>query len=421
MRPFAHARTDAYTTDNLPMQVHMPLIAVILVAAGRGTRAGGDVPKQYRLVAGKPVVTHALQAFLEGPNVGLIQPVIHGDDAALFAYAANKAEADGRVLPPVTGGVTRQASVRAGLEALAQLSTPPALVLIHDAARPFVSASLIERAIAAAAEHGVAIPAIPVTDTVKEVDADGLVLSTPDRASLRAVQTPQAFRFELIRDAHRRAADARRDDFTDDSALAEWADYPVRVFAGEIGNVKLTHPEDFMAADQRLKAQLIPRVGFGYDVHAFTDGDHIWLGGVRIAHERGVLAHSDGDVVLHALTDALLGTLAEGDIGTHFPPSDPQWKDAASDQFLAHAARLVRTRGGIIDHLDVTIVCEAPKVGPYREAMRAAIARAAGVAESAVSIKATTSERLGFTGRREGLAAQAVASVRLPLGGDDHA
>jgi 2-C-methyl-D-erythritol 4-phosphate cytidylyltransferase/2-C-methyl-D-erythritol 2,4-cyclodiphosphate synthase len=290
-------------------------------------------------------------------------------------------------------------------------------VLVHDAARPFVSAELVDRAIAAGLATGAAIPGIPVTDTIKVVDARGHVSGTPNRATLRAVQTPQAFRFDAILRAHRDAAATGHGSFTDDGALAEWAGLSVRVFAGDPANIKLTHPDDFDEADRRLGGEdmrLVTRVGTGFDVHAFADGDHVWLGGVRIPHCRGVLAHSDGDVILHALTDAVLGALADGDIGTHFPPSDPQWRGANSDRFLAHAIGLVRSRGGRVDHLDATLLCEAPRLGPYREAMRARLAEIAGIAVDQVSLKATTTEKMGFTGREEGLAAQAAATIRLP-------
>jgi 2-C-methyl-D-erythritol 4-phosphate cytidylyltransferase / 2-C-methyl-D-erythritol 2,4-cyclodiphosphate synthase len=243
------------------------------------------------------------------------------------------------------------------------------------------------------------------------------VLSTPDRSRLRAVQTPQAFRFLPLLDAHRKAAASNRYSFTDDGALAEWAGLPVHVFEGEIGNIKLTHPADFKEAERRLKGEemiWVTRLGTGFDVHAFGEGDHVWLGGVKVPHDRGIIAHSDGDVILHALTDAILGALADGDIGTHFPPSDPQWRGASSDRFLAHAVELVRNRSGIVDHLDTTLLCEKPRLGPYREAMRQRVAEIAGLRLDQVSLKATTTEKLGFTGRGEGIAAQAAATIRLP-------
>jgi 2-C-methyl-D-erythritol 4-phosphate cytidylyltransferase/2-C-methyl-D-erythritol 2,4-cyclodiphosphate synthase len=306
-------------------------------------------------------------------------------------------------------------SVRAGLEALA--ADPPDIVLIHDAARPFVTPALISRAIEAAGRTGAAVPAIPVTDTIKQVDANGCVEATPERAKLRIAQTPQAFQYELILDAHRRAAREGRDDFTDDAALAEWAGLTVATFEGDVANMKMTTPEDFVREESRLGALLGDiRTGTGYDVHAFGDGDHVWLCGLKVPHNRGFLAHSDGDVGLHALVDAILGALADGDIGSHFPPTDPQWKGAASDKFLKYAIERVTARGGRIANLEVTMICERPKIGPLREAMRAKIAEITGVPLSRIAVKATTSERLGFTGREEGIAATACATIRLPWG-----
>jgi 2-C-methyl-D-erythritol 4-phosphate cytidylyltransferase/2-C-methyl-D-erythritol 2,4-cyclodiphosphate synthase len=291
----------------------------------------------------------------------------------------------------------------------------PALVLIHDCARPFVSPQLIARGMAAARTHGAAVPGLAVTDTIKQVNASGLIEATPDRARLRAVQTPQAFRFELILAAHRKAAEAGRDDMTDDGAVAEWAGLAVHVFEGEAGNMKVTTPQDFATAQARIGATLSDyRTGQGFDVHAFTTGDHVCLGGVAIPHDKALLGHSDADVLMHAVTDALYGALADGDIGAHFPPSDPQWKGAASDIFLRHAAQRVRERGGMIAHVDATVICEAPKVGPHRDRIRAKLAEIMGIDVSRVAVKATTSEELGFTGRREGIATMALASVRLP-------
>jgi 2-C-methyl-D-erythritol 4-phosphate cytidylyltransferase/2-C-methyl-D-erythritol 2,4-cyclodiphosphate synthase len=392
-------------------------VAAIVVAAGRGSRAGDGVPKQYRTLAGEPVLTRSLRACIGHSSVEMAIVVIHHDDRAFYDAAVQGLRSSERekLLPPCLGGETRQDSVRQGLEALSDAA--PELVLVHDAARPFVSAELVDRAIAAGLATGAAIPGIPVTDTIKVVDARGHVSGTPNRATLRAVQTPQAFRFDAILRAHRDAAATGHGSFTDDGALAEWAGLQVRVFAGDPANIKLTHPDDFDEADRRLGGEdmrLVTRVGTGFDVHAFADGDHVWLGGVRIPHCRGVLAHSDGDVILHALTDAVLGALADGDIGTHFPPSDPQWRGANSDRFLAHAIGLVRSRGGRVDHLDATLLCEAPRLGPYREAMRARLAEIAGIAVDQVSLKATTTEKMGFTGREEGLAAQAAATIRLP-------
>ena len=385
-------------------------VAAVIVAAGRGYRAGGGMPKQYRALAGEPVIRPTLAAFLGHPQIDAVPPVIHPDDEAIFRAATAGLQ---RLLPPVPGGATRQASVRAGLEALR--AAGPDLVLIHDAARPFLTSDLISRAIAAATEHGAAVPAIAVTDTVKAVDGRNMISETLDRSRLRTVQTPQAFAYDVIVALHDRAAAAGRDDFTDDAALAEWAGRAVNVFSGEAGNVKLTTNVDFERAEALRMAELGDvRTGSGFDVHAFGDGDHIMLAGVRIPHHRGVTGHSDADVALHALVDAILGALAEGDIGVHFPPSDPQWRGASSDRFLAFACERVRARAGMIAHLDVTVVCEAPRVGPYRDAMRTRIAAIASVPIERVAIKATTSEKMGFTGRSEGIVAMATATVRLP-------
>ncbi|MEH3143917.1 MAG: bifunctional 2-C-methyl-D-erythritol 4-phosphate cytidylyltransferase/2-C-methyl-D-erythritol 2,4-cyclodiphosphate synthase [Methylobacterium frigidaeris] len=415
----------------------MSQTAAVVVAAGRGIRVGGGTPKQYRRVAGKAVLTRTLAALAAHPDLARIQPVIAADAAAFYGEClADLPEAvRARIAAPVEGGATRQISVRAGLEALARAGAPDH-VLVHDAARPFVDRALIDRAIAAARAHRAAVPGVGVSDTIKIVDPDGRVRQTPPRDSLRAVQTPQAFAFAALVEAHRAAAAEGLDAFTDDGALAEWAGLPVFVFEGDLRNRKITQATDLDEADRAFTAPafaadaaslpspapdgdamtLLTRLGTGFDVHAFTEGDHVWLGGVRIPADRGVLAHSDGDVVLHALTDAILGALADGDIGVHFPPSDPRWRGASSDQFLADAVRRVRERGGVIDHLDVTVLAEAPRVGAHREAIRARIAEVAGVPVSAVSIKATTTEQLGFVGRAEGLAAQAAATLRLPAG-----
>jgi 2-C-methyl-D-erythritol 4-phosphate cytidylyltransferase/2-C-methyl-D-erythritol 2,4-cyclodiphosphate synthase len=383
--------------------------AAVIVAAGRGLRAGGGGPKQYRTLGGETVIARALGAFCGHASLSAVQPVVNPDDTALFNAAASGFSCR----QPIPGGATRQESVRAGLEALA--ADAPDIVLIHDAARPFASAGLLDRAITAAAKHGAAIPCVPVTDTIKQVDGAGDVIATPDRASLRIAQTPQAFAFGAILAAHRRAAELGRNDFTDDAALAEWAGLTVATFEGDPLNMKLTTPEDFAREEARLGAALGDvRTGTGYDVHAFGEGDHLMICGVRIPHTRGFLAHSDGDVGLHALVDAILGALADGDIGSHFPPSDPQWKGAASDKFLRYAMERVAARGGRVAHLDVTLICERPKIGPHRDAMRDQVASISGLSLDRVAVKATTSERLGFTGREEGIAAIASATIRLP-------
>ena len=387
-------------------------VAAVVVAAGRGVRAGGELPKQYRNISGVPVITRALSAFVRHPGIAMVQPVIHSADATPYRAATEGLD----LLQPVFGGATRQASVRAGLEALEPYG--PQIVLIHDAARPFASATLITRAIATAREGSGAVPVTPVTDTVKSVDARGVVTGTPDRTALRLVQTPQAFPFRTFLDAHRKAHMAARDGFTDDAALAEWAGIVVTTFEGEASNVKLTSIEDFARAEALSAAACADiRTGFGFDVHQFAPGDHVMLGGISVPHERGLTGHSDADVVLHALVDAILGALVEGDIGVHFPPTDPQWRGTSSDRFLAFAVERVRSRAGQISHLDVTVVCETPRIGPVRDAMRGRIADIAAVPVERVAVKATTTEKLGFTGRGEGIAAFATATLRLPVTG----
>jgi len=386
----------------------MARIAAVIVAAGRGSRAGGAVPKVYQAVAGQPLIRFSLSLFSAHKQIAAVQPVIHPDDAHLYAAAAEGLN----VLPAVFGGATRQASVRAGLEALTAHN--PEIVLVHDAARPFASPALIARAVTAG-KSGAAVPGIAVSDTIKAVDAQERVAQTLDRSALRTIQTPQSFTFADLLAAHRRAAASNRDDFSDDAALMEWAGHPVTVFAGETGNMKVTTPDDFMRAETMRLADLADvRMATGYDVHAFTEGDHVMLGGISIPSSRGLSGHSDADAPLHALVDAILGALAEGDIGVHFPPSDPQWRGAPSEKFLRFAVDRVRARGGMIAHLDVTVICEAPRIGPYRDAMRERIAGIASISPDRVAVKATTSEKLGFIGRGEGIAALATATIRLP-------
>ncbi|MGJ4855974.1 bifunctional 2-C-methyl-D-erythritol 4-phosphate cytidylyltransferase/2-C-methyl-D-erythritol 2,4-cyclodiphosphate synthase [Labrys sp. KB_33_2] len=389
-------------------------VAALIVAAGRGSRVGGAVPKQYRLLGGRTVLARTLALFEQHPAIDSIVTVIGAGDEAFFtASSAGISKQAGWVL----GGSTRQASCLAGLKAL--IGDRPDIVLLHDAARPFASPALIDRAIEAARAHGAAVPGLAVTDTIKQIDLDGRVKATPERSLLRAVQTPQAFGFDLILSSHLAAAEAGIETLTDDGAVAEWAGHPLHIFEGEATNMKLTTESDFQRAERaanELAALGDVRTGTGFDVHAFAEGDHVWLNGVKIAHDRKLKGHSDADVGLHALTDAILGAIGDGDIGSHFPPSDPQWKGASSDRFLAHAVGLVRARGGAIAHLDVTLLCEAPKIGPHRDAMRARIAEIAGIAVDRVGVKATTTEGLGFTGRREGIAAMASATVRLPWG-----
>jgi len=389
-------------------------IGVVIVAAGRGARAGqADGPKQYQRIGGRAVIARTLEAFLSHPKTGPVVVAIHADDGELFRKAAG-ANAD-RVIA-VTGGDSRQASVRLGLLALRDHA--PGRVLVHDAVRPFVDAGLIDRTIDAIGERQGALPALPVADTLKRESAAGMIEETVSRNGLHAAQTPQGFPFWPLLAAHEKARRLGKSDFTDDAAIAEWAHIPVKIVPGSPDNVKLTWARDIVMADQRLSGdrQHFPdiRTGNGYDVHAFEPGDHITLCGVAIPHDKKLSGHSDADVGLHALTDALLATCGAGDIGTHFPPSDPQWKGAASKIFVEHAAKLVRERGGRIANADITLICEAPRVGPHREAMTAALSAMLGISSERISIKATTNEKLGFVGRQEGIAAIATASVVFP-------
>lgn len=391
-------------------------VAILIVAGGRGVRAGGELPKQYRDVAGLPVLTHTLNRLSEALPGAAILTVIHPDDLDLYENAAGRSHAS-NLLGSAQGGATRQASVFAGLKRLHQLKNNIKFVIIHDSVRIFSSNKLIMNGLAAAREFGAAVPATPVSDSLRRNSADGF--SEPvDRAGLLAVQTPQCFSLDLILDAHEKATASGRQHFSDDASLIECAGILVKTFPGDPANFKLTLPEDFVTAEALLLSRLADiRTGYGYDVHAFGEGDHVWLGGVKIPHKRGLVGHSDADVGLHALTDAILGAIADGDIGMHFPPSDPRWRGAASEIFLKEAMRRVRERGGMVANLDLTIVCEEPKVGPHRDAIRASIAAIAGLDIRRVAVKATTSEQLGFTGRREGIAANALATVRLPLQG----
>ena len=392
---------------------------VVVVAAGAGLRAARDgaEPKQYRRLAGRPVLAVTLEAFLGHPAIDAVVVAISPEHAELYAAATAPFAADPRLRAPVLGGATRQISVRSGLEALAPLA--PGRVLIHDAARPFVSPAVIDRTLAALDAADAALAAVPIVDTLKRTDADGRIVETVSRERAHAAQTPQGFRFAPIRAAHARAAEAGRDDFTDDAAVAEWAGLEVRVALGDPANVKLTTNDDFVAAEARMSADLYARlpdvrVGTGYDVHAFAPGDRVTLCGVEIAHSARLDGHSDADVALHALTDAVLGALGDGDIGAHFPPSDATWRGADSTIFMKDALARLAARGGMLAHADVTIVAEAPKIGPHREAMRLRLAEICDVALDRVAVKATTNEKLGFVGRREGIAVIATATIRLP-------
>ncbi len=375
----------------------------IIVAAGRGSRAGGGLPKQWRPLAGRPVLAHTLAAFHALPEIDRLILVHHPDDRALAApFADSRTQL-------VAGGASRDASVRAALEALA--GSDIRRVLIHDGARPLVSPALIRRTIAALDTAAAAAPALPVTDALWR-GAAGRVQAPVPRDGLFRAQTPQAFRFAEILAAHR----AHPGGAADDVEVALAAGLDVAIVEGEEDNIKLTYPGDFLRAERILEARRLAtqtdiRLGNGFDVHAFGPGDHVWLCGVKIPHHHGLVGHSDADVGMHALTDAIYGALAEGDIGRHFPPTDPQWKGAASQIFLAHAAGLARTRGFAIANADVTLLCERPKIGPHSLEMRRELARILEIEMDRVSVKATTTERLGFTGREEGIAALATAAL----------
>lgn len=378
----------------------------LVVAAGRGHRFGGELPKQYRRLAGKPLLRHCLERFLAHPGIDAVRVVTNPADAALYVEAT----AGLTLLDAVPGGATRQQSVRNGLESLA--ADPPARVLIHDAARPFVAAPMIDRVLAALARSPGAIAALPVVDTMKRAAANGpRIEATTSRERLWRAQTPQGFRFTEILAAHRAAAAV---DLTDDAAVAEAAGLAVELVEGTEENFKVTSEADLQRAERFLAGAWEFRNASGYDVHRFAPGDFVTLCGVRVPHDRSLEGHSDADVGLHALTDAILGAIGAGDIGQHFPPSDPTWRGADSARFLAHAGELVAGRGGRIVNLDVTVICERPKVGPHREAMRRRIAEILRIELDRVSVKATTTEGLGFIGRAEGIAAQATATVALP-------
>ena len=384
----------------------MAKVAALVLAAGRGTRFGAEVPKQYRTLAGRPVLRHSLESFCSHPAIGAVCVLYHPDDAA--RYEAAVAGLD--LLAPVAGGSTRQDSAHRGLESLAEAA--PDYVLIHDAARPYIRAEDIDNLIQALQSHDGALLAMPLSDTLKR-EKDGCVAGTVPRTALWRAMTPQAFHYAAIRRIHQ---DYAGQEHTDDASLAEAAGLSVALVEGSAKTMKITREEDLEMMEALLnQAPRRIRVGSGYDVHRFTEGDSIRLCGVDLAHNATLAGHSDADVGLHALTDALLGAFARGDIGQHFPPSDPQWRGADSAVFLQEAARLLRADGGRIDNVDVTLICERPKIGPHREAMRARIAELLELDIDEVSVKATTTEGLGFTGRQEGIAAQATATVSLPL------
>ncbi len=386
----------------MPHGITALTIVALIVAAGSGSRHGGELPKQYQLLSGRPLLRHTVDAFLRHPSIDRVMVVIGRDHRELY----DRAVGDLALPPPVLGGASRQESVRRGLEALSH--TAPRLVLIHDAARPLVDSGVIDRVIGALDHELAAVAAMPVVDSLRR-DMGGPV----DRDRLWQVQTPQGFDFQAILSAHRSAPD---DLATDDATLAEKAGIPITLVEGAMSNLKITRAGDLATAEAFLSARLGDiRTGSGFDVHKFSDGDHVMICGVRVPHTHALEGHSDADVGLHALTDAILGCIGLGDIGSHFPPTDPRWRGADSAVFLRHAVSLVQERGGAVTHVDVTIICERPKVGPHRPEMIARIADIVGLRPDQVSVKATTTEGLGFTGRREGIAAQGLATVRLPL------
>ncbi len=394
---------------------------IIILASGNGTRAGGDIPKQYQLVAGRPVLEYSLETAVEHTEIENIILVVNQQDAYLWQPIFKRLEGKSTI-HIVYGGLERSHSVLNALKAIEALNFEnESIVLVHDSARPFISPALISCAISAARQHGAAIPVLPVTDTVKQVDTEGRVVSTPARKDLRMVQTPQAFKFDILNKAYLAIQQSGLWNFTDDASIVESDNVEVHCFEGEPSAFKITIKDDFLRAEMYAGSQVVldrqkssTRVASGYDVHAFGVGDHLWLGGIKIPYEKSLIGHSDADPVLHAMTDAILGTIGEGDIGFHFPPSDPQWKGAASDIFLKHAVDMLAANHGRLIHLDATIICETPKIGPYRENMRQKIADICGVQLNRISVKATTSEKLGFTGRSEGIAAMATATVELP-------
>ncbi|MEM9106943.1 MAG: bifunctional 2-C-methyl-D-erythritol 4-phosphate cytidylyltransferase/2-C-methyl-D-erythritol 2,4-cyclodiphosphate synthase [Pseudomonadota bacterium] len=390
--------------------------AAVIVAAGRGERVGSAErgPKQYRPIGGRAVISWTLETFQRHPEVGLIAVVVHPDDHTLLTQATETLELPASLIV-VEGGADRQASVRRGLQSLQ--AADPDLVLIHDGVRPFVDTALINRVIKALRDGALAaVPAVAVADTLKSADQEGYVERTVPRAGLYAAQTPQGFAFEAILAAHKKAEKEQDQTFTDDGAIAEWVGMSVKLVAGDAKNIKLTYAEDLERANREMEMatlQAFPdiRTGNGYDVHTLVPGNAVTLCGIAIPHDQALSGHSDADVALHALTDALLATCGQGDIGDHFPPSDPQWKGKASHTFLEHAANLVAAAGGMVLNADVTLICEAPKIGPHKPAMREKLSEILGISVDRCSVKATTNEKVGFIGRREGIAAIATASV----------
>jgi 2-C-methyl-D-erythritol 4-phosphate cytidylyltransferase/2-C-methyl-D-erythritol 2,4-cyclodiphosphate synthase len=384
-------------------------VAAVVVAGGAGLRASGAVPKQYQLIGGRPVLWWTLKAFCDHPRISCVQPVIGAGHDAMFTLAVGNLPVEA----PVIGGATRQESCRLGIEALAGKN--PDHVLVHDAARPFVSARLIDAVVGALSDNDGVVPGIAVSDTIKQAPR-GIVARTVDRTGLWTVQTPQGFAYGAIREAYRQAHDHALEGITDDAGIAEKAGLRVAVVPGELENRKLTTELDIITADKLLSARALTdvRVGHGVDIHGFEDGTHVILCGVPIPHNQKLKGHSDADAAMHALTDAILGAIGEGDIGTHFPPSDMRWKDAPSSIFLTKAMELLRERRGVIGNADLAILCEAPRISPHIPAMKAKLAPLLGVGPDRIAIKATTTEKLGFIGRGEGIAAFATVTVRLP-------
>ena len=388
-------------------------MAAVIVAGGSGMRAGGAKPKQYQLMGGKPVIRWTLEAFLSHPGISHVQTVIGEGHADLFADATLGLN----LPPPVTGGDNRQDSCRIGIEACQALA--PDKVLIHDAARPFISAGVISAIVAELDSSDAVIPGLPVADTMKFAP-DGFIEKTVDRASMWFVQTPQGFTYQKILAAHRRVVREGRSGFTDDAAVAEFDGLTVKIIAGDQGNRKLTTSLDVLAADREVSSRLFAerpdiRSGQGIDFHQFDKGTFVTLLGVKVPHSRGLKGHSDADVAMHALTDAILGAIGEGDIGTHFPPSEARWKGVASTNLLAKAVALLKARNGIIANVDVTILAEEPRIGPHIMTMKATLAPVLEIPVTRIAIKATTTETMGAIGRKEGMAAFATATVRLPL------
>ena len=383
----------------------MTRCVALLVAGGQGERVGGDIPKQYQSLGGEPVLRRAVRVFADHPGIDAVQVVIRQADRALYDVATAGLD----LLEPVPGGATRQESALRGLESLTAFT--PEIVLIHDAARPLCHPDVITRVIAALSSARAAVPCVPVRDTLKRgANAGAVVVATVERDHLWQAQTPQGFYYQDILAAHRQTAGQA---LTDDAAVAEKANIAVTIVEGDEDNIKITTTRDFSRSERWLSAGGETRTGFGFDVHRFGPGNRVTLGGVAIAHDEGLLGHSDADVVLHALTDAVLGAVGAGDIGQHFPPSNPQWRGANSEIFLKRSVQLVTEAGGRIANVDITVICERPKIGPHREAMVGQIARILAVEPGRVSVKATTTEGLGFTGRREGIAAQAIATVQI--------